>query len=75
MDLFSPEFRRNPFPVYDRLRAAAPLLHEPSFDAWMIFDYAGAKEAPTAHAFRNPRRLVSSMKASARIGRIAPLST
>lgn len=49
MDFFSPEIRRNPFPVYDRLRAAAPLLHEPSFDAWMIFDYAGAKQALTDH--------------------------
>ncbi len=49
MDFFSPEIRRNPFPVYDRLRAAAPVLYEPNFDAWMIFDYAGAKQALTDH--------------------------
>jgi cytochrome P450 len=47
MDFFSPEIRRNPFPVYDRLRTTAPLMHEPSFGAWMIFDYAGVKEALT----------------------------
>jgi cytochrome P450 len=49
MDFFSPEIRRNPFPFYDRLRAAAPVLHEPDFGAWMIFDYASAKQALTDH--------------------------
>ncbi len=61
MDFFSPEIRRNPFPLYDRLRAAAPLLHEPNFDAWMIFDYAGAKQALTDHD-----RFSSSMFAAGR---------
>jgi len=49
MDFFSPEIRRNPFPVYDQLRAAAPLLHEPRFDAWMIFGYEDARRAMTDH--------------------------
>jgi len=49
MDFFSPEIRRNPFPVYDQLRAAAPVLHEPRFDAWMIFSYEDARRAMTDH--------------------------
>jgi hypothetical protein len=29
MDLFSDDMRRNPYPVYDQLRSASPLLHDP----------------------------------------------
>ena len=61
MDFFSPEMRRDPFPAYDRLRAAAPVLHEPTFDAWMIFDYAGAKQALT-----DDHRFSSSMSTAGR---------
>ena len=61
MDFFSSEIRRNPFPVYERMRSAAPLLHVPSFDAWMIFDYAGAKQALTDH-----ERFSSSMTTAGR---------
>jgi cytochrome P450 len=40
MDLFSDEIRRDPFPLYDRIRTASPVLRvPPPFDAWMIFDY------------------------------------
>jgi cytochrome P450 len=49
MDFFSPEIRRNPFPAYAQLRATSPVLHEPHTDAWMIFDYAGAKQALNDH--------------------------
>jgi cytochrome P450 len=54
LSLFSDEMRRNPYPVYDQLRAAAPVLHVPPFDAWLIFDYEGVKRAVTDHdAFSN----------------------
>jgi len=43
MDLFSDDARRNPYPLYDQLRAAAPVLHVPQFDAWLVFDYDGVK--------------------------------
>jgi cytochrome P450 len=61
MDFFSPETRRNPFPIYDRLRAAAPVLHVPEIDAWMIFDYAGVRQALTDH-----ERFSSSMLVAGR---------
>jgi len=48
-DLASVEMRRNPFPVYDHLRSGSPVLHEPSADAWMIFDYDGVKRALNDH--------------------------
>jgi cytochrome P450 len=50
IDLFSDETRRNPYPVYDRMRSAAPIFHvPPPFNAWMIFDYAGVKRALNDH--------------------------
>src|SRR5262249_48221785 len=45
MDLFSDDMRRNPYPLYDELRSATPLLHEPNRDVWMIFDYKNVKRA------------------------------
>jgi cytochrome P450 len=49
IDFFSPEVRRNPFPLYDQTRAVSPLLHDPKSDLWMIFDYDGVKEVLTHH--------------------------
>jgi len=49
-DLFSDEMRRNPYPAYDRLRAASPVLHVAPFDLWMILDYDGVRRAFTDHA-------------------------
>ncbi len=50
MNLFSDEFRRNPYPLYDQLRAHSPLLRvPPPFNAWMIFDYEGVKWALNDH--------------------------
>ena len=44
MNLFSDDVRRNPYPLYDHLRASSPVLRvPPPFDAWMIFDYDGVK--------------------------------
>lgn len=45
LDLFSDDTRRNPFPLYDHLRAACPVMLEPNSGVWMIFDYAGVKRA------------------------------
>src|SRR5580658_8569814 len=50
MNLFSDEMRRNPYPLYDRLRTGSPLLRvPPPFNAWMIFDYEGVKWALNDH--------------------------
>ena len=40
MDFCSDETRRNPYPVYDRMRSGSPLLHVPETDRWMIFEMA-----------------------------------
>lgn len=45
MDLFTDDVRRNPFPVYDRLRAAAPVYHDPRVDLSAVFDYEGVRQA------------------------------
>src|SRR5689334_4934208 len=51
IDLFAPEVRRNPWPVYDQLRAESPVLHvPPPFNGWMVFDYETVKWIMTDHA-------------------------
>ena len=51
IDLFSPEIRRNPWPVYDRLRVDSPVLHvPPPFNGYMVFDYETVKWIMTDHA-------------------------
>jgi len=51
IDLFAPEVRRNPWPVYDQLRAQSPVLHvPPPFNGWMVFDYETVKWIMTDHA-------------------------
>ena len=49
MDLFSDEMRRNPYPAYDRARAASPVLYLAPFDLWMVFDHDGVKRVLTDH--------------------------
>ena len=45
LNFLSDEMRRDPFPLYDHLRAACPVMLEPQSGLWMIFDYAGVKQA------------------------------
>jgi cytochrome P450 len=50
MDIFSDENRRNPYPLYSRMRREAPVFKvPPPFDAWLIFDYDGVKRVLTDH--------------------------
>lgn len=50
LDLFSDEVRRDPYPLYDRVRSLSPLLYvPPPFDGWLIFDYEGVKRALNDH--------------------------
>jgi cytochrome P450 len=49
MELFSEETRRNPYPLYARMRSVAPVLHEPAADLWVLLDYAAVKRALTDH--------------------------
>jgi cytochrome P450 len=51
IDLFAPEVRRNPWAVYEQLRAESPVLHvPPPFNGWMVFDYETVKWIMTDHA-------------------------
>ena len=50
MNLFSDENRRNPYPLYDQIRAGFPVLRvPPPFDAWMLFEYDTVKWALNDH--------------------------
>jgi cytochrome P450 len=44
IDLFSEEARRDPYPMYEQMRSASPVLHvPPPSDLWMIFDYESVR--------------------------------
>jgi cytochrome P450 len=47
--LFSPEARRDPYPIYDRIRTASPVLREPNTGLWMVFGYDAVKRVLTDH--------------------------
>jgi cytochrome P450 len=49
IDLFSDDNRRNPYPLYEQARAAAPLLRDPRTGTWMVFDYDCVKWALGDH--------------------------
>lgn len=49
MDFLSDDVRRDPYPLYARVREAAPLLHDPRMDAWVVFDYDGVKRTLHDH--------------------------
>jgi cytochrome P450 len=43
VDLFSDAARRDPYPAYDALRAAAPVFREPGTGLWLALDYETVK--------------------------------
>ncbi|HEV3340622.1 MAG TPA: cytochrome P450 [Pirellulales bacterium] len=45
LNFLSDDMRRDPFPIYDHLRANGPVMFEPQSGLWMIFDYAGVRQA------------------------------
>jgi cytochrome P450 len=49
LDLMSEDVRRDPYPLYARLRRDMPLLHEPAADVWMVFDYEHVRRTLTDH--------------------------
>jgi cytochrome P450 len=49
IDLFSADVRRDPYPLYDRLRAASP-AHVAPFDLWLVLDHDGVRRVLTDHA-------------------------
>jgi cytochrome P450 len=49
MELFSPDMLRNPFPLYEQMRAGSPVFQEPRSGLWMIFDYDDVKRALSDH--------------------------
>jgi cytochrome P450 len=49
MNFFSEEIRRNPYPLYEQLRGHSPVLHDPTTNMWMVFDYESVKRAVSDH--------------------------
>jgi cytochrome P450 len=49
MSVFPAELRRDPFPTYEQLRAAAPVFHEPRIDAYLLLAHDAVKRALTDH--------------------------
>lgn len=47
--LFTPDVLRDPYPLYDQLRSAAPVFREPQSGLWMVFGYDEVKRALTDH--------------------------
>jgi cytochrome P450 len=43
LDFSATETRRNPYPLYERIRGTSPILQEPNSGYWMVFDYDSAK--------------------------------
>ena len=43
--LFGPEMLADPYPVYDKLRAAHPVFRVPALDAWVVTSYEGVNGA------------------------------
>jgi cytochrome P450 len=63
IDILSEEMRRNPYPVYEQLRATSPVLQIPQGDLWLILDYDGVKFALNDHdAFSNDVSPVKGVK-------------
>ena len=49
MDLFSISTRRDPYPLYDQLRASSPVLHLPGPDLWVVLGYDAVKRVLSDH--------------------------
>lgn len=47
--IFSSDTRRDPYPLYDQLRASTPVFREPHTGHWMLFDYDSVKRALNDH--------------------------
>ena len=47
IDMFSDAVRRDPFPLYAKLRAASSVFQVPGTAMWMLLDYASVKRALT----------------------------
>lgn len=45
LDIFSDAARRDPFPLYEQMRAACPVLLEPRSGVWLLFDYESVRRA------------------------------
>lgn len=70
-DLFAPENRRDPHPLYHRVRAEAPMLYSPEFDEWILTRWADCETVlRDPHWSSNPahRRVSASPIDDIRIG-------
>ncbi|MBA2543432.1 MAG: cytochrome P450 [Deltaproteobacteria bacterium] len=54
LQLFTPEARANPYPIYAQLREAAPVIRSP-MGGWMVTRYEQVDRVLRSSAFRTPR--------------------
>src|SRR5262245_29849582 len=54
MTLFTPAGRENPYPIYAKLREAAP-VHRSPFGSWVVTRYEPVDRVLRSNAFRTPR--------------------
>jgi cytochrome P450 len=47
MEFLSEDMRRDPYPLYEQMRGASPVLNFPGTDMWLLFDYESVKRAIT----------------------------
>lgn len=49
INLFTVEARRDPYALYDQLRAVGPVIHDARSDRWMLLDHASVRRALDDH--------------------------
>ena len=48
-EFLSTAHRRNPYPTYEQLRTAMPVVHDPRSGHWLLLDYDSVKRALSDH--------------------------
>ena len=47
--LFSDQVRRDPYPLYARMRETSPVCNDPASGLWMVFDFEGVQRVLSDH--------------------------
>jgi cytochrome P450 len=50
LDMFSPELRRNPYPMYQMMRQSQPVMYIEPLNIWSVFQYEDVRTVLSDHA-------------------------
>lgn len=50
LDMFSPELRRNPYPMYQMMRQSQPVMYIEQLNIWSVFQYEDVRTVLSDHA-------------------------